>query len=385
MDPKTYQIAKLVSKYLQNNLSEDENEVFQQWLAESPEHQEMLASFQGRESDADIAFLNSIDTDAAWERFSTRSTRRRWKRLLGFTGVAAAIALITFLGIKFSGQLTRTTADQQPVPDKQYANDVAPGRSKALLRLSDGRLVDLEVYQHELQEQDGTQIVTSGGELMYGQGASHDDRLIYNTLVVPKAGTFSITLSDGTKVWLNAMSELRFPVHFGPDDREVFLQGEAYFEVAHDTEKPFLVNVNGNKVEVLGTHFNINAYDKVMSTTLLQGAVRVSNPTGERLLAPGQEAKVGEHITVLPANIEKAIAWKQGDFYFKSDNIDEIMAQLSRWYDVEVKYQGTYPTNKGYSGAIRRNVNISEVLEMLSYVSGAAFTIAGNTVTIAFE
>ncbi|SEL63018.1 FecR family protein [Parapedobacter koreensis] len=382
MDSKTYQVAQLVSKYLQNNLSEDEMAALQQWLEESPKNEEVLASFRGRQSVSDMEFLNSIDVAAGWERLTMRNRKNRWKRIAKVTGIAAAIAVVAFSWARFS---TKTTPELETASNNRYINDVAPGGDRALLRLSDGRLVDLEAYRSGLEERDGTQIINSGGQVTYAKGTTATGELIYNTLVVPKAGTFQITLSDGTKVWLNAMSELRFPVHFGQGSREVFLQGEAYFEVAHDAKKPFHVNVNGNKVEVLGTHFNINAYRDVMSATLVEGSVRVSNPTGERVLAPGQEAKVGEQITVQPANIDKAIAWKQGDFYFKRDNIDEIMGQLSRWYDVEVKYESAYPANKGYSGAIRRDVNISQVLEMLSYVSGAVFTIEGNTVTIAFE
>lgn len=382
MNPKTYQIAQLVSKYLQNNLSEDEMAVFQQWLKESPENEEVLASFRGRHAVSDLEYLQRIDTDAGWRRLVMRKKKHRWKRIARLTGIAAAVGLAAFSWIRFS---TKTTADPHATSNNRYVNDVAPGGNKALLRLSDGRLVDLEAHHSGLAEQDGTQIVNSDGQVTYANGAKVTEELIYNILVVPKGGTFHITLSDGTKVWLNAMSELRFPVHFGEGSREVYLKGEAYFEVAHDAKKPFHVDVNGSKVAVLGTHFNINAYQDVVSTTLVAGSVRVSNATEERMLVPGQEAKVGEHIAVRPADIDKAIAWKQGEFYFKSDNINEIMNQLSRWYDVDVKYSGSYPTNKGYSGAIRRDVNISQVLEMLNYVSGAVFTIEGNTVTIAFD
>src|SRR5690606_9921653 len=158
------------------------------------------------------------------------------------------------------------------------------------------------------------QIVGSEGALTYATSDNRDEHLIYNTLVIPKAGTYQLTLSDGSKIWLNAMSELRFPVHFGDKERVVQLKGEAYFEIAHDASRPFKVEVDGTQVEVLGTHFNINSYTQV-TATLLQGAISISNPSGAERLIPGQEARVGERITLHNANIEKTIAWKNGDFY----------------------------------------------------------------------
>src|SRR5690606_12335185 len=162
----------------------------------------------------------------------------------------------------------------------------------------------------------------------------------------------------------------------------VYLKGEAYFEIAHDASKPFRVEVGGTQVEVLGTHSNINSYTQV-TATLLEGAINISNPSGAQRLKPGQEARVGEHITLHDANIEKAMAWKNGDFYFKSDDIREIMEQLSRWYDIAVHFENELPLRK-FSGNIQRSVNLSEVLEMLSYVSDAKFEVSGQQVSVRF-
>src|SRR5690606_18957184 len=162
------------------------------------------------------------------------------------------------------------------------------------------------------------------------------------TLTTPRGGQYQTTLSDGTKVWLNAGSSLRYPLHFPTDKRVVTLEGEAFFEVSHDTKRPFTVRVADTEIEVLGTQFNVNSYRNV-TTTLVAGSVKIANDTGQQLLKPGQEARVEEHITVHAADIDKVTAWKNGYFHFKDDNMMEIMDQLARWYDVDVTYSGVAP------------------------------------------
>lgn len=379
-----YQIAALIGKYLRNDLSEEEDMVLQQWLEEKEENRQLLESFRnGRhEAQQDMNLIHALDTDEAWRSFAGRIQQRMWKRVMRYAGYAAAIAIVAGILFWKFRQAPLDTAVVQTA--NVFHNDVAPGSSKAQLTLSDGRTVDLETYLSGVHEQDGTTITGKAGEITYSTPNDAIDELIYNTLEIPKAGTYQLTLSDGTKVWLNAMSELRFPVQFGAGERRVFLKGEAYFEVAHDADRPFRVAVNDTEVEVLGTHFNINSYAEV-TTTLVEGSVKIHREEEEQLLVPGQEAKVGEHITVYKANMDKVIAWKNGDFYFKSDNMVEIMEQLSRWYDIDVSYQGDVPLHTGYNGSISRNVNLSEVLEMLTFASGAVFSIDQKQVSVTFN
>ena len=387
MKPDPYHIAHLISKYLHGTITTLEEEVLQDWMEESDANKQLFDMLTDEEqSQKSMMFFESLDVDRAWKQMTGKNKpKTNWSKILRkMWYAAAAVTLFVLVGLWWSNT-DRLIDGMDAVESNQYKdNDVSPGTKKATLLLSDGRTIDLEGNQHSVNEQDGTTIVNEQGELKYLGVDGGVNELIYNVLEVPKAGMFNLTLSDGTKVWVNAMSELRFPVHFGKEERKVFLKGEAYFEVAHEVERPFHVDVNGSIIEVLGTNFNINAYGSVISTTLVEGMVKVSNPSGEKILSPGQEAKVGEDIIVQPANIEKALAWKQGDFYFKSDNINDIMGQLSRWYDVDVVFKGAYPAKKGYSGAIQRDVNISEVLEMIGYVSGAKFTIEDNTVVVRF-
>ncbi len=382
MRPNQYDIAALISKYLRNNLSEEEGIIMQQWLDEKEENKRLLESFRdGGRAQQDIDFIGGINVGAAWVKMQRRQRQQRVKRIIRYTSYAAAVLIFAGAWLWFSPS-TQPSLRETTQTGNVYHNDVLPGGNKAQLMLSDGRAVDLEAYLDELRERDGTEILGGEGQLTYSNLDLAVTELIYNTIVVPKAGTFQLTLSDGTKVWINAMSELRFPVQFDEQERIVHLKGEAYFEVAHDADRPFVVEVNGTQVEVLGTHFNINSYAQV-TTTLVKGAVRVSNETGEQLLKPGQEARVGERITLHAANIAKTMAWKNGDFYFRSDNIQDIMGQLSRWYDFEIHYKGDIPS-EGYNGNISRAVNLSEVLEMLSYASGTVFEVNGRQVVVKF-
>ena len=382
MKPNQYHIAELISKYLWGELSKEEETILQGWLDDDERNQFVLDSFRNTELvQGDIDFIRGIDVDTAWSKMRKHNRRSRLMGIMRYVGYAATVAFVACAWVWFS-QLHYPEASRTTQAGNIFHNDVMPGGNKAQLILSDGRTVDLRTYTDELQEQDGTQIVGREGALTYATPPNNDEELIYNTLVIPKAGTYQLTLSDGSKVWLNAMSELRFPVHFGENDRVVQLKGEAYFEIAHDASKPFKVEVGRTQVEVLGTHFNINSYARV-TATLVEGAISISNPSGTELLEPGQEARVGERITLHTANIEKTVAWKNGDFYFKSDDMREIMEQLSRWYDVSVHFENEPPSER-FNGNIQRSVNLSEVLEMLSYVSGATFEVNGQQVSVKF-
>lgn len=399
MKPRDYyHIADLVRCYLNDSATPEQLLELQEWLAESEFNQMLLDSFKGKNAISDFEFIASLNEDEAWNGFHIALTdsvnhqknpQRRWihRHWIGIAAMLiAVVSIVLFITYQYP-------AEEPEIfyTENHFKNDVAPAENRAVLYLSDGTEVNLAEYMEGLEEQDGTMISRKGDGLVYGNDGKSRGNLIFNKLVVPKAGTYQITLSDGTRVWLNAMSELDFPVVFDDDRREVRLTGEAYFEVAHDSKRPFHVYVgDNNKIEVLGTDFNVNAYSSVLSATLVNGSVKVFNGTKDKLLLPGQEALISldassEDIVVQEANMMKALAWKEGDFYFNSDNIAAIMEELSRWYDVHVNFLGSYPVNKGYSGSIRRNVNISQVLEMLTYVSGAVFMVDGDEISVRFN
>ncbi|WP_134091362.1 FecR family protein [Olivibacter sp. XZL3] len=378
------QIAPLIVKYLRHTISEEEMSELEAWLKANEQNKRLLASFeQDGYSDKEIAFVEHLNVDAAWKRVSARKGRkeRRISLIKWTTSFAALIALI--FGLKLWFVLPKSPPSSPSIVF--HGEDILPGSKKAELILSDGTKLDLTKPVHT-KERNGTRIHDEGGNLNYLNSPAAGTELIFNTLNVPKTGTYQLTLPDGTKVWLNAMSTLKFPVQFLSTERLVYLEGEAYFEVAEDPSKPFVVDVRNTKVSVLGTTFNINAYTANTAATLISGAVKVSHKDVEELLRPGQEAKVeADKISVRTADLNKVVAWKQGDFYFDKDNIVEIMQELQRWYDFDVTYSGEIP-KKLISGNISRGSKLSEVLEMLNFVSNDStrFEVNDRTVSVLF-
>jgi len=257
----------------------------------------------------------------------------------------------------------------------QKVQDISPGRSRAVLVLSDGSTVELDAAQNGMiAEQLGSAIKKiDEGRLVYESLKSDqvNTEIAYNKISIPRGGEYQLTLPDGSKVWLNSASSIRFPTTFSKTERKVEITGEAYFEVAKDTNRPFYVVSAHQTIEVLGTHFNVNAYDDEYETrtTLLEGSVKISQQSVSRLLVPGQQSLVGDGgskpgINIVPADLESAVAWKNGYFKFDRESIQSIMRQVSRWYDVDVEFRGTIPQDE-FVGKIKRNSNISGVLKIL--------------------
>jgi hypothetical protein len=315
-------------------------------------------------------------------------------RRFSFMKIAAAASVILLLGIGgyfFFFNKTSTPA----VIVKSVTNDVAaPQINKALITLMDGRKVLLDsVMNGTLAVQGNVEIVKKAdGQIEYnpGQGV-RNAALSYNTLYNPRGSkVISLTLADGTQVWLNAESALTFPTAFTGKERKVTITGEAYFEVKHDATKPFVVSKGERSVHVLGTHFNVNAYDdeSEMKITLLEGAVKVTNGTASGLLKPGQQAQIMNHSTspeqavkiVDEADLDEVMAWKNGRFLFNDANIESVMRQLTRWYDVEVVYESK-PT-KIFRGGIPRDMSVANVFKILQETGGVNFRIEGKKVVV---
>lgn len=284
---------------------------------------------------------------------------------------AAALLLITLS----AGLFFYKGADPAPATSvvTRTSNEILPGGNKAVLTLADGtRIVLDDAVQGVLAKQGGISVrKTADGQLIYDVAAVDSVAIKpgYNTIETPRGGQYQVNLPDGSKVWLNAASVLKFPVNFVGSERRVQLSGEGYFEVAHNPRKPFHVAANQMDVEVLGTHFNVMAYPDELfaTTTLLQGSVKVGSKGRHALLVPGQEATLrnaGGDFKIMPADVENAIAWKNGYFMFKSENIGSIMRKISRWYDVDVSYTADM-SGQDFSGTISRTKNVSEILKML--------------------
>ncbi|MFD2889061.1 FecR family protein [Chitinophaga cymbidii] len=319
--------------------------------------------------------------DADWNRLfnnivrSPRSRSRWWQ-------YAAAAAVV--LGIAGSAYYFAQRPEKEAAPLTQSTPvEVQPARSGAVLTLSNGQQIVLDsAADGNIASQGSTQVSKVNGRLVYSSADASSREIVYNTVSTPRGRHFQLELPDGTRVWLNALSSLKYPNVFNDGERSVTLQGEGYFDVAKDAAKPFRVKVNGQTIEVLGTGFNVQAYTSTIVTTLIEGAVSVNNGNSRTALKPGQQAVSNDQsIQVRPADMQKAVAWKEGEFRFRSDDMSNIMDQLSHWYDIDVRYTGKLP-EKRYSGSISRHAKIEEVLEMLHVLTGARFELKDAELTV---
>lgn len=265
--------------------------------------------------------------------------------------------------------------------------EVLPGGNKAVLTLSDGSTIDLGVADNGKLATQGTAEILKreDGQLDYMHAGQSMTSMVYNTLQTPRGGQYQITLSDGSKVWLNAASSMHYPVTFSRNERRVEISGEAYFEIAKDPSRPFIVRINQMEVQVLGTRFNINAYQDEASirTTLLEGSVRIQTPGEVKEMSPGQQAAFRSGMKLMisnDVNLDETVAWKDGHFQFENSDIQSVMRQLSRWYDMDVRYDGQ--VKKHFIGGISRQVNLSKVLSMLEQTGEVAFDIDGKTIIV---
>lgn len=282
---------------------------------------------------------------------------------------------------------SRETAQQSKAAKVQLA-DIPPGGNKAILTLADGSSISLDsAGSGLLASQGGTSVTQSGkGQLVYKSGGKTENAPVFNTVTTPKGGQYHIVLPDGTGVWLNAASSLRFPTAFTGKQRNVEITGEVYFEVAHNRQMPFVVKNGATEITVLGTHFNVMAYEdeKIMRTTLLEGAVKVTRGGKQALLAPGQQIRIGTATgsmrVVDDVDTGKELSWKDGFFQFEDESLESIMRQVSRWYDVQVRYEGN-SRGENFTGRLPRNSNVSSVMKILS-LSGVKFRIEDKTIIV---
>lgn len=308
------------------------------------------------------------------------STILRWS-------VAAAILILagTLIFLQISGKSSKQNGSAPIAAIPAVKNDVGPGKEGAILTLNDGRTVVLDSLGNGIiTDQNGAKVVLNNGELAYNAKESINGEVAYNTIATPKGRQFRLLLGDGTKVWLNAASSLRYPTVFTGNERVVEITGEAYFEVAKNAKMPFHVKINNEtEIVVLGTHFNVNSYQNEASinTTLLEGSVRVINGKESALLTNGQQAQssllLKNKIKVVSnVNVERIMAWKNGVFDFQDATLGEVMRQLERWYNIEVVYEKGIPDLE-FMGKMGRDLTLSEVLRGLE-MSEVHFKIEGG-------
>ena len=315
--------------------------------------------------------------------------RRRYvqtnKRLLGKWYWAAAVAVfIIGIATLFFYQ------EEHPTVAK---TTISPGSSKAMLILNNGEIISLsEKNKTEIVATEELSIRNEGSRLRYtaSENTKNEQANNYNELIVPKGGEFTLTLSDGTKVWLNSQSKIRYPVIFNDITREVYLEGEAYFEVAKDPQHPFHVNArNGVNIEVLGTSFNVRSYtdENAIETVLEEGSVRMSQGKDAVILSPGNKAVYlpNEPIQLTTVNTELYTAWRHGQYIFMEESVENILKQLSRWYDIEVFYSNEAAKSVVFSGDVRKYDDINTLLEAMEIAGGIHFRINGKTLIVSYS
>lgn len=389
MEHPTFEI--LLEKYLTGGLTQEEKGLFLQ-LAEEPANRTILeeALKEAMLTDKYLFPVPAVQTERFIERLTLALHEQQATRVVPFYRrwqTAAAIVLLLGVGAYFYSRYSSPSRPLKVVQTTRPAHDAPPGQNGAVLTLDDGSQVVLDSTGNGVvATQNGAKVILNNGQLSYNQGAASNERS-YNTMTTPKGRQFKLVLPDGTKVWLNAASSLRYPTAFSGNERKVEITGEAYLEVAPMANMPFKVTVNNQlDVLVLGTSFNINAYqdEKMVRTTLLSGSIQVSAPGAKTpvMLQPGHQASLhpSGKLTVSSADEEQVLAWKNGNFHFDRADIQTIMRQIARWYDVEVIYEDI--PEKSFSGTIPRNVNVSKVFKILELTGNVHFSIDGNKVTV---
>ncbi|HMT75932.1 MAG TPA: FecR domain-containing protein [Chitinophagaceae bacterium] len=387
----------LFQKYLENQCSEEEMKhlfrLFNQnsdstFLREQIAFQ--LENTEGKDAEGmefqrniDDAFINILC------EINKEKTRKKASviRLSGWKSIAAAIVLVFVIGGSI-WLINQKQPENSIVGKTKYGKDVAPGGNKATLTLADGSTIILDSTANgNLTTQGNVNVMKFDGKLSYNQQGTTSE-MLFNTVSTPKGGVYHLVLSDGSKVWLNSASSLRFPASFVGNERKVELTGEAYFEVEKNALMPFRVNVAGKEeVEVLGTDFNINSYsnEDVINTTLLKGKVIVTDLKTQHSqhLLPGQQAQIGTGGEIAIRNnvdTEEIIAWKNGLFHFESADLKTILRQFERWYDVEVVFEGAV-SNRKFFVIISRNSSLSAVIDAMQ-ANDIKFRIEGKRLIV---
>ncbi len=385
---------ELIERFFQDKCNSEEVEAVVAYLSEHPDIIEKYVNEEDWNTFISSTRLHPAVSEKMFSVISQstygKTNKRGW---LKYAAAAAVLFVLISSAIYFFVNTNQkdnsTIATNKP---KEKNNDRLPGGDKAILTLADGSQIVLDSAGNGMLAQQGTTkiIKKEDGQLVYNASGATADEMAYNTLVTPRGGQYKITLPDGSKVWLNAASSLKYPAAFTGNERRVEITGEVYFEIAPLSPKggqkiPFIVQVNEMEVEVLGTHFNINSYadEEVIRTTLLEGKVKINTKDANSFLKPGQQAqlqKTGRIKVVDDADLEETMAWKDGNFQFENSDIKTMMRQIARWYDVEIEYKGT--VSKHFLGSVSRNVNLSQVLTMLEQTGEVKFTVEGKKIIV---
>lgn len=380
-----FKIAELIAKRLEGKLTDEEELILNEWKYDNEEN---LALYHKLSKNPESNYfknedqLEGVKSDEIWQNIDNninqKKTRKFRTELLKYAASLIVIGVSIFFLIN-------------SIPQKQ-ANKVAtitPGKNQALLMREKGEAIVLDEFL-KLKE-NGIEINNTDGHLVYKSNSniSSKEKVSTNSIIIPKGGEYNLTLSDGTRIWLNSNSKLKYPTRFTGKERLVELEGEAYFDVSKNKDFPFIVKMNDIQIKVLGTSFNVNAYsdENEIITTLVEGKVEVNDLLREQkeILKPNDQYSINIH----NGNYKKTIvdtdiftAWKDGRFVFSNEKLEDIMVRLSRWYNVEVFFQNDESKNIRFSGDLARYEDFNSVLEMIGMTEKVKFTIKNRSVLV---
>ena len=380
-----HHIAELLYRSIRGKLSDFEREELNQWRSDSPMHEALFMRLQDDgyiDEELGIFIKGEEKNSVLWERIRENSILRKRKRFIRFSRWGAAAVLLLVICVS----LFIKKGEQEVVP--VAIQTILPGSHKATLLMENGEEIELSDSVRMSIEQG---IIASNNQLEYGDLVKELASGYYHVLKIPRGGEYRLKLSDGTIVYLNSDSELRYPVNFSATSREVELRGEAFFEVVTDPQRPFVVNAEQVRVRVLGTSFNVNTYDKdYIETVLVKGRVglQMEGNTQEWQIKPNELARYdrkNKTMEVKEVDILPYVTWKEGHFLFKNQSLEQIMNIMARWYDVNIFFVGPKVKNLHFSGEIDRYENIEKVLHMIGLTTNISFSINGKTITITPE
>jgi len=376
---------EIIWKKMNHKLTEEEELNLSQWLNESPSHQQYFDKASQYFDEGSAFTEQKADTEQAWKKLNKKALKKRSTKTLWIQSLSVAAAIIVIIIFLFPTH----KSENGPLANG-HLTIIKPGISKAVLILNDGSVHDLTTSKHLAFTESGADIKIEGNKLLYTEAADVSKSIKYNTLIIPRGGEFFLQLSDGTKVWLNSETTLRYPVQFIGEERKVELTGEAFFEVARNEKVPFFVESGEQTVKVLGTEFNISSYkeNSLISTTLVKGSVEVyikNKPDKRQTLVPNEQitiSKINGQISKQKVNPYQYIAWKDGRFVFDDQNLSEIMETLSKWYNVDIVFAREELKNFRFTGNLERYSDFGEVLKKIQKTNEVEFTIENKQITI---
>lgn len=379
-------IIQLIQLYLVGDLSGEEKVKLEEWVTQDPSREKLFKEICNEKSVAsDFGIYEKVNKDSAWEKVILKGNikqKNNARRLGWYKFVAAVMIPLMVVAV---GYFIRETKQGIEPKDTEFAS-IEPGKSKAILRLADNRVIEITREQEtRFDVAEGIAATNNSLGMVYPEQVA-TGKTEYNVLEVPRGGEYTVTLSDGTVVYLNSGSELRYPVAFGAERRDVFLSGEGYFEVAKDAKRPFFVNADKLKIRVYGTSFNVNTYNIAnVETVLVEGKIGIQGNNAEYTVKPGQLALYNREkgtMEIRDVDVRPYVAWKEHEFMFDNESLEEIMNTLSLWYDVDVFFQTASLKQLHFTGHLGRYEEVSHILDAISGVTQVKFSVKGRTIIV---